>query len=111
MFKRDYGIKKVTLPDTISKIEKEQFFRCYNLLEVVIPNSVTEIGDRAFQNCEAMEKIHIPPSVVCFGDDVFGTLKHAYTWTWFRTLKVISGKRGSAAETYARWNSYRFIEE
>ena len=50
-------IKKVTLPNTISSIEKFAFQGCANLAQINIPESVLLIDTCAFEGCSALNKL------------------------------------------------------
>ena len=64
-------LESVTLPSTITKIERIAFSDCTGLKSVNIPKGVTEIGDAAFQNCQSLVSIVIPNSVTSIGTAVF----------------------------------------
>lgn len=44
---------------------------CKSLEEIVIPNSVTEIGDDAFYKCMLLDEVIIPDSVTYIGPGAF----------------------------------------
>jgi len=54
------GIKLLTIPDGITKIEDETFYGCEDLTTLIIPNSVSFIGDNVLGNCDFVEKIYVP---------------------------------------------------
>ena len=58
----DLAITELTIPDTVTKIEKS-FTSLPKLTEAVIPGSVTVIGDRCFAYCRNLARITIPASV------------------------------------------------
>ena len=47
------------------------YFTLYGIKSITIPDSVTYIGARAFQNCQAVTKINMPTSGISWGDDAF----------------------------------------
>ncbi len=51
------GIKHITLPDSLRKVDMKAFFNCASLTEIVFPDSVSEIGEQAFYNCTALKKV------------------------------------------------------
>ncbi len=48
-------IASLTIPDTVTFIEKYAFDKCYSIPDLVIPDSVITIGDWCFANCTSME--------------------------------------------------------
>ena len=68
-------LESVTLPSTITKIERIAFSDCTGLKSVNIPKGVTEIGDAAFQNCQSLVSIVIPNSVTSIGTATFKDCK------------------------------------
>lgn len=50
-------MKKVTIPNSVTKINDDAFFLCESLKEIKIPDSVTEIGEGAFARCEFLDKV------------------------------------------------------
>lgn len=53
----------VTIPDSVTTIEKNAFYFSRNLISVEIPNTVTSIGWGAFQGCTGLKNLVIPNSV------------------------------------------------
>lgn len=47
----------VVIPEGITNIETNAFFKCRKLATITIPASVTSIGTNAFYGCEGLEKI------------------------------------------------------
>ena len=52
------GIKRVVLPDTITKIKRAAFIECSALEEITIPRSVKEIDEYAFADCDNLRNIY-----------------------------------------------------
>ena len=65
------GSSEVTIPDGVTGIGDDVFYRCGGLKSIVIPESVTHIGDYAFYDCVGLKSIAIPESVTHIGDDAF----------------------------------------
>lgn len=53
----------ITIPNSVTSIEKSTFENCSALTSVTIPDSVTSIGDFAFGGCSGLTSITIPDSV------------------------------------------------
>jgi hypothetical protein len=48
------------IPDSITSIREQAFFKCTGLLSVVIPDSVTEIDENTFKGCNQLEQVIAP---------------------------------------------------
>lgn len=77
-----WSMRKVRLPDTITKIGNYAFFECKNLKQIALPNSVTNIANSAFRSCGSLEEFTIPPLVKTLGE---------YTFSGCNTMKKING--------------------
>ena len=83
------------------------FNRCSTLSSVIIPDSVTSIGDYAFSRCSSLTSVTIPDSVTSIGNLAFG---YQYDSGWNKVEGfTIYGSPGTAAETYALENDFRFL--
>ena len=51
------------IPNTVTSIVTEAFYRCFGLTSVTIPNSVTNIGSYVFYQCNSLTSVTIPDSV------------------------------------------------
>ncbi len=52
-----------TIPNSVTRIGDDAFYRCISLTSVTIPNSVTSIGESAFADCSRLTSVTIPNSV------------------------------------------------
>ena len=68
---KNYGIRKVVIPEGITKITSRSFKDILSLEEVVLPDSLTVVGNSAFQNCINLKIIKIPNSVTAIGNSAF----------------------------------------
>ena len=59
-----------TIPNSVTSIGDEAFYRCYTLASVTIPNSVTSIGDYAFYFC-SMTNVTLSTNLTSIGDFAF----------------------------------------
>ena len=100
----------VTIPSSITSIGAHAFYDCSNLTGVTITDNVTSIGDWAFEGCYALESVIVPASVISIGEGAFG-----YRWDDESREDVkldyftVCGYPGTAAETYATENGFRFV--
>lgn len=70
-FQGRVGIRSITIPNTVTRINEGSFYRyyhgrgygafcgCIGLTSIVIPNSVTNIGEYAFGECSALTSLTI----------------------------------------------------
>lgn len=64
-------ITKITIPDTVNRIESCAFDECRTLKEINIPNGIAEIKPSTFARCMALNSIKIPDSVTVIGEHAF----------------------------------------
>lgn len=65
------GITSVTIPNSVTSIERYAFSYCSGLTEVTVPNSVTTILEMAFLGCSGLKSVTIGNSVTFIGYDAF----------------------------------------
>ena len=58
------NLTRVSISNTVKRIESCAFMGCTSLTEIVLPNSVTWLGGSVFYGCSALEQITVPESVV-----------------------------------------------
>lgn len=64
------SIESIIIPEGVTDIEFEAFYRCSNLKSVSLPQSLKFIGERAFSHC-ALESLTIPQGVSLIKSDAF----------------------------------------
>ncbi len=52
------SLKEVSLPSTLTKIDRGVFWRCQALKEIRIPASVTTIGEYVFFDCDSLTDVY-----------------------------------------------------
>ena len=70
-FKGCTGLTSITIPDSVTNIEREAFEGCTGLTSITIPDSVTNIEGEAFKGCTSLTSIVIPSSVTSIGRFAF----------------------------------------
>ena len=63
-----WGLKSISLPETIESIDTLAFGYCTSLRSIEIPNSVKTIGNEAFTGCSALSSATIGEAVESIGD-------------------------------------------
>ncbi len=70
-FNCNYNIKKVTIPDSVTKLHHGCFAWAESLEEVNIPDGVTIIESQAFDSCYKLKSINIPNGITAFAHGTF----------------------------------------
>ncbi|MBR1457665.1 MAG: leucine-rich repeat protein [Oscillospiraceae bacterium] len=65
-------LKRVVLPQSITRIGQEAFEDCTSLKSITIPDNVTSIGFAAFARCESLEEVTLPQDLDEIGGFAFG---------------------------------------
>lgn len=91
-------LASLKLPEHLRIIDANAFNCCPLLTEVSLPEGTIHLGRHAFYDCRGLQQIYIPDSVGYIGEDAFKSCHEL----------VISCKRGSYAEEYAKQNKIEF---
>lgn len=70
-FRNNYGLKSITIPNSITKIGDYAFNYCLGLTSIIFPNSVTSIGRNAFEHCSNLTEIKFGSGITSIGDNAF----------------------------------------
>ncbi len=70
-FRENYWIKSISLPEGWQTIQGHQFTYCYALESINMPDSVTVIGNSAFFGCTNLKSVTIPANVTKIGEYAF----------------------------------------
>ena len=65
-------LTSVTLPNSLTSIGNEAFFRCSHLRSLKLPNSLTSIGIYAFYQCSDLTSVTLPNSLTSIGESALG---------------------------------------
>ena len=105
-------LESISLGDSITDIQYNAFYNCKNLSEINFPDSLKTVGDMAFVDCDKLESVTIPASVKSIGDHAFGFYDHISNEEGYAKYDgfTIKGQKGSAAQTYAEKNGFKFME-
>lgn len=58
-FENNKFLERVTLPDTMKKIDRMAFYNCTGIRELELGSAVTELGGDAFMNCHNLHSLAI----------------------------------------------------
>ena len=97
-------MQEMTLPETITTIEKNAFSCCTGLKAITLPASVSEIGDGAFIRCDALTSVH------CYMNTPLAIDVDAFTNRANATLYVPKGCK-AAYEAADYWKEFKVIKE
>jgi hypothetical protein len=63
-FQNCTSLRRINIPQNVTRLENYVFNGCENLESISLPNSLTTIDDGVFTNCKMLENIDIPYSCV-----------------------------------------------
>ncbi|WP_245193524.1 leucine-rich repeat domain-containing protein [Anaerostipes hadrus] len=74
VFYRNETLKNVKLPSKITTIEENTFYGCSELEAVIIPDQVTMIGKSAFDECTVLKSVTFGKSLKVIKDQAFASV-------------------------------------
>lgn len=86
------GLKKITLPDSLTWIGGYAFSGCTSLETVVFGNQAVEIEGSAFRDCVALRDVELPASENYLWDSCFlwGRSRGIHTYRrWFNSKRLL----------------------
>ena len=87
-----FGVKKVIVPDGVTKINSSAFWNCYTLVEITLPDSVEEIESSAFGDCTSLERINLPEGLTRIRSSAFSGCESLQSITLPQSLTRIEGR-------------------
>lgn len=87
-----YLSEHLTLPETVTKIEEETFFRQPKIQSVSFSNALESIGARAFQDCIHLTELHLPDSLQRIETEAFSGCKALLEVAFPASVKNISDR-------------------
>ncbi len=108
-------VKKVTIPDSVKKIDENAFEMCQGLQNLNLGNGVVTIEKNAFLGCNSLESVTIPDSVESLKDGAFGyceKLKSVYIGAGVKEVGfgLFDGFRNEVSVTLSEGNQHITIE-
>ncbi len=87
-----FGVKKVIVPDGVTKIDTSAFGNCFTLVEITLPDSIKEIGASAFYNCSSLERINLSEGITRIRSGAFFGCESLQSITLPQSLTQIEGR-------------------
>ena len=84
------SLPSITLPDSLTTIGGWAFHLCSSLRSITLPDSVTTIGDGTFRGCTSLRSITLPDSLTTIGDQAFAFCRSLESITLPDSLTTIS---------------------
>lgn len=108
-FAHQLGMKKVIIPDSVKEIGEYAFQDCPALEEVIFSDNLQRIGNRAFFDCKKLKTVNLPSKIIEIDEYALGYFEDFKSGEIFSIDLKINGYTNSAAEEYARDNSFTFV--
>ena len=64
-------MKSITIPDSVTSIDRATFQHCKVLESITIPDSVTNIGDYALSFCDSLKEVRLPSGMASIPEGMF----------------------------------------
>ena len=97
-----------SIPNTVTNISSYAFRDDTNLEYISLPKNVTSVDYGAFIDCPNLIKVTLPRELTDIASDAFGYLFRMGGNVSVNGFKIY-GYKGTAAETYAKNNSFKFV--
>ena len=81
VFKECGNLASITIPESVTRIERHAFYKCSQLTPITLPAAVTEVGQEAFRECTSITSVILPASVSHIGDYAFYQCSQLHTFT------------------------------
>ena len=124
LFNNCDALTTVTIPDSVTSIGEQVFYDCDALTTVKLGSGMKTIPESMFEHCDVLESLRIPRRVTTIGDNAFKDCVKLTSITIPRSVTKISsnafsypkiltiyGVSGTYAETFAKENSIKFVDQ
>jgi len=65
-------LTNITIPNSVTNIQRNAFHNCTNLNSIILPDSLIELGNGAFINCTNLKSVNIPSKITEVSSWTFG---------------------------------------
>ena len=123
-FRNCDALTTVTIPDSVTSYGDRMFYDCDALTTVKLGSGMKTIPESMFEHCDALERLSIPRCVTSVGNNAFKDCVKLTSITIPRSVTKISsnafsypkiltiyGVSGTYAETFAKENSIKFVDQ
>lgn len=83
------GLRRITLPNGILKIDNSAFVFCEDLYEIALPNTLKCIGELAFGCCRSLTNLELPEGLEEIGSSAFNSCVNLKKVTFPSSLRII----------------------
>ena len=124
LFNNCDALTTVTIPDSVTSIGEQVFYDCDALTTVKLGSGLKSIPASTFEHCDVLESLRIPRRVTTIGNNAFKDCVKLTSITIPRSVTKISsnafsypkiltiyGVAGTYAETFAKENSIKFVDQ
>lgn len=94
------SLTDIIIPNSVTFIGVEAFFRCISLTSIDIPNSVTHLGKATFGYCSGLESVIIPSSLTSIEDFAFAICSNLASVTYITDAPISCNSNIFDTETY-----------
>ena len=118
------ALTTVTIPDSVTSIGKQAFYDCDALTTVKLGSGLKSIPESTFEHCDVLTNLSVPRCVTSIGNNAFKDCTKFTSVTIPRSVTSISasafsypailtiyGVAGTYAETFAKENSIKFVDQ
>lgn len=70
-FYRNSNITKVTIPESVTEVERQSFLYCTSLKSIIFPKAINEIGLQMFWSCKSLEEVTLPEALKVISEQAF----------------------------------------
>lgn len=102
-FAKCTSLKKIVIPQGVSKIDKSAFYRCTNLIKVDFPASLTNLGDTTFMECKKLSNLVVRGNTKKCGKYAFYGVKK----TGKKQISATSAGKKSKIVTIAKKEGFK----
>ena len=118
------ALTTVTIPDSVTSIGEQVFYDCDALTTVKLGSGLKSIPESTFEHCDVLTNLSVPRCVTSIGNNAFKDCTKFTSVTIPRSVTSISasafsypailtiyGVAGTYAETFAKENSIKFVDQ